>query len=366
MQINDFMQMIKKFTDQYFSVIRQHLPSPSAESCVGLDIGVRSCKAVELVRTKNGFKILNWVIEPIQNTDTLSCVKKVLEKIGNDPKEVYTAVSGQGTLIRFIKMPRMPITQLKESLHLEADKYFPFPVNDIYMDCQILDDDKVKDNKMAIMVAVAKKEIIKERLQLISTLGLQGNFVGLNAVALANAVTEFQKEAKQEAKLGEQKQAFAFIDIGETKTTVIIFRDRDPRFTREIAIGGKDLTQKIMGLLGGNAQEAEGLKSDPRDRSEEIFLACQPVFSSLISEIRLSFDYFSSEDGAQVSKIFLAGNTVHFVKMKDFFAQELEMDAEIWKPSVELEFSEQASSEKFFAQINQFPIALGLSVMRHD
>ena len=74
------------------------------------------------------------------------------------------------------------------------------------MDCQILDDDKVKDNKMAIMVAVAKKDIIKERLSFVSSLGLQNQFVGLNAVAISNAVIEFQGDDQQGHISGTEKE----------------------------------------------------------------------------------------------------------------------------------------------------------------
>jgi type IV pilus assembly protein PilM len=233
------------------------------------------------------------------------------------------------------------------------------------MDCQILDDDKVKDNKMAIMVAVAKKDIIKERLAFIASLGLQANFVGLNAIALANVVTEFQEDV-QDRIASEKKEAFAVIDMGETKTTVVIFREQTARFTREISIGGKDLTQKIMGLLGCHFQEAEEVKCKPGDRKDEIFATCQPVLSSLVSEIRLSFDYFTSEDGAKVSKTFLTGHGASLVGIRDFFVKELEMDVAQWKPSRALEFGEQVSAEAFFANINQLSVALGLAVIQHD
>ncbi len=366
MHIDDLKQTIQKMITQYFSVIKKYAPSHSLESSIGLDIGASRCKAVEVVRTQKGFKILHWVIEPIEKGDIASCVKRVLEKSGKECKEVYTAVSGQGTLIRFIKMPRMPVAQLKESLRLEADKYFPFPSSDIYMDCQILDDDKVKENKMAVMVAVAKKEIIKERLALVASLGLPGSCVGLNAIALANAVIELKQEGSKDPFLSDKKEAFAVIDIGEVKTTVVIFREYVARFTREISIGGKDLTQKMMGILGSHFEEAERVKCNPGNRGDEVFAACQPVLSSLASEIRLSFDYFSSEDGAKVSKVFLTGQSASLIHIKDFFAKELEIDTEEWKPSRELEFGEHVSAEAFFANINQLSVALGLAVSHDD
>lgn len=358
---------LQKLLDRYFAVIRKYAPSGPQESFVGLDIGARYCKAVELMRSKKGFKIVNWAVEPIQEKDATLAVRNVLKKISSESKDVFTGLSGQGTLIRFIKMPRMPITQLKDSLLIEADKYFPFPSSEIYIDCQIMDDNKIKDNKMSVLVAVAKKDVVKERLQLISNLGLQSNFIGIHAIAIANAVTEYQKDLKTATlSSDDKKEAVAILDLGETKTTVVIFRDGNPRFTREIAIGGKDFTQKIMGLLGIDFHAAEKAKCSTEAQREDVFKAFQPVFMNLVSEIRLSFDYFSSEDGSRVVKILLTGQGSRLAGIKDFLAKELEVQVQAWAPSLDLEFSEQMNKQEFLQQVDQFCVALGLALTKND
>ena len=49
--------MIQDFFNQYFSFVKRYLPSKPEQSSIGLDIGSRSCKAVETVRLKNGFYV---------------------------------------------------------------------------------------------------------------------------------------------------------------------------------------------------------------------------------------------------------------------------------------------------------------------
>ncbi|MCX5681400.1 MAG: pilus assembly protein PilM, partial [Candidatus Omnitrophica bacterium] len=224
------------------------------------------------------------------------------------------------------------------------------------------------------------KNIIDERLTLASALSLQTDVVGLDAMAISNAVTEFQ--GKNEDQLDNKgKEVFAILDVGELKITIVIFRNNVPHFTREISIGGRDCTQKIMDALNCSAQEAEEIKCHPGSRQAEVFAACQGIMQNLVSEIRLSLDYFSSEDSSgvkvladqlgaeessQVSKIFLTGDNANCLMAREFFAKELEVPAELWVPLAELEFADEALREKFFENINQLSVALGLAVTKND
>ncbi len=373
-----FVQLIQKFFSWYFPFVREHLPSRSQKPCVGLDIGSRFCKAVQLARTKNGFKLVSWVIEPIEGVDATPSIRKTLEKLGFQSKDVYTAVSGQGTLIRLIKMPRMLLEQIRESLSLEADKYFPFPANEIYIDCQIIDDKRIKDNKIPVLVAAAKKSIVNDRLSLLAKLSLQTEVVGLNAAAVANAVEKFHE--KENALAADKKaETFAILNMGESKTTIVIFRDNAARFTREIAIGGKHCTQRIAETLGCSPAEAEEIKRG--NREDEAFAICKEILQNLASEIRLSLDYFSSEDSLQikapgedlgpedsshVAKIFAIGDNASRLKARDFLSQQLEIPIELWMPRVNLEFDNEDAKKKFLENINRLTVALGLAVTEND
>ena len=91
----------------YFRVVKQFLPNEQEVSAVGLDIGTRECTLVELTRSGNTFKLVHWRIEPIHNGNIKSAIEKTLGQLDISSKSIYTSISGKGTLIRYIDMPKM-------------------------------------------------------------------------------------------------------------------------------------------------------------------------------------------------------------------------------------------------------------------
>ena len=114
----------------------------------------------------------------------------------------------------------MSLADLRNSFNIEADKYFPFARDQIYIDCYILDPlGKSKD--MAVMAAAAKKELIDKRIKLLTDLGLQVDFIGINPVALANVINVLGYGDKEEKNTG-----IALLDMGDSVSNLIILVNR--------------------------------------------------------------------------------------------------------------------------------------------
>jgi len=92
----------------------------------------------------------------VSQTDVKGAVTNCLAKANITTKLVNTSVSGQGIIIRYVLMPKMPLPEIKSSISLEADKYFPFPIDDVVMDCFILEE-RPQENKVFVLVAARKK-----------------------------------------------------------------------------------------------------------------------------------------------------------------------------------------------------------------
>lgn len=359
---------MNKFLETYFSFIKKTLPSQPEDPCVGLDIGATSCRVVEMILSPSLPKVKSWGIVPIENNNTLDAIKKLFSTAKIQTTRVYTALSGQGTLIRFIKMPRMPLDQLKDSLLLESDKYFPFSKDQIYMDCHILNEKNKKEGKMDVLVAVAKRDMVKQRLDLLRELGFQQNFIGINAVVLANAfdrlkVSSYERnqEEKKNLQLGT-----AIIDIGEVKTSLVILIEGRPRFNRDISFGGRDFTQKISSVMGLGLNEAEQIKKNPKQRFSDMQSVILPVLSGLVSEIRLSFDYFRSENQQDVKEIYIMGSSAKIPGIFDFLNKELEINAKPWQPLEAIELSSNVVSSDFSDHVGEMGVAMGLSLDTYD
>lgn len=347
---------MSQLLDTYLSLIKKMIPQSVVEPSIGLDIGIDSCKLVELERQGNSFVVLKWGVEPIENADTSSAIKKLLKRLNIESRTVRTAVFGKGTLIRFIEMPRMPLKDLRKSFDLEADKYFPFARDQIYTDAYILDP-RGTEKQMSVLVAAAKREIIHGRIELLTNLGLSADFIGVNALAIANVFAS-QKESPP--------VVLALLDIGEMVSNLIITVDGLPGFTRDIFVSGQELTRRISNALGISLQDAKKLKCNPQGRGQEILNICDSVLLNLISETKLSFDYFMTERNHSISKLFLTGGTSMLEGMNNFFAKNLDVKIERWNPTASLKLAEGASAQGMNEYAGRLGVALGLALSRYD
>lgn len=360
---------MNRLIDTYLSFIKSLIPEKKVDKpSAGLDIGTHSCKLVEIIPLEDSFAILNWAIEPIGEAGAAEAVKKLLSKSNIQVKNPATAVSGQGALLRYIDMPKMPLADLKKSIEIETDRYFPFVRNQVYSDCSILS--AAKEGKISVLVAAAKKDIIDQRIHLLLSLGLDVDFIGMNPIAIANVLRIMDQGKKTTGSSPsvkpEKPEAVAVLDLGDTISSVVIVKDNVPQFTRDIFIGGKELNKRISNVFGLSMPEAAVIKCNPQDKLEGILSACDFVLMNLVSEARLSLDYFFEETNTPISKLFLTGGTSLFPGVVDFFAKNLEMTVERWNPLASVKLLTGETNDEINKNANQLGVALGLALSRND
>jgi type IV pilus assembly protein PilM len=345
----------KKLFDQYLLLVNRLIPKPATPPFIGIDLGSSAIKAVELGQGAGGLEIRHWAIEPVTGNDTKSALKKIIEHLHFNNQLLACAVSGKGTLIRYVDLPRMSLEDLRKSYIFELDKYFPFDPKSIYTDCSILDPDS-KDKKMLVLMAAVKKEMVDERLKLFKELGFELNLVTINSIAIANA---FNRLGPKAASSGGAK---ALLDIGGSASCLLIFKGSSLRFARDIFVGSQEMTKKIANVLGIDAGKAEAIKRQPGEKLAQVIEACDMPINNLISEIRLSMDYFMTERNIQVDEFFLAGGGCLLKGIEGVFEKNLSVPVKIWDPLVSVRLNTPAASGDIKAYAAQFGVALGLGL----
>jgi type IV pilus assembly protein PilM len=170
---------------------------------------------------------------------------------------------------------------------------------------------------MLVLAVAIKKDYIQARIKSIEEAGLSVNLIDVDSLALTNMFMHANEKLKFLSQ--ENIKVVALVNIGATITNLSIIEEGLIHFSREILIGGKELTEKLSEMLNIDRQAAEELKCDPKDRLPEITPHLELIFTSLISEIRSSFDYYESQSNLPVDRIFLSGGTSLFVGLKDYF-----------------------------------------------
>lgn len=355
--------------DQYLRCVNRFFPQPYHFPVIGIDIGSSSIKALDMVFSAGTLHVRRWAIEPVLDKSIPHLLKEVARRMPWDEAVVISSFSGKGSMSRYVQMPRMSLEDLRKSMNFDMDKYFPFDPQTIYMDCAILDPEsktsgqggsavKGKDKKMFVLLAAVKKDMVEERLKLFKEAGLELDQITLNSIALANAFTHLA------SPLNAPGKAKAFIDIGASITTLLIFEGASVRFTRDIFIDAGSWTQQLDQTQGLDETKKEQLKSQPGERIEQVLDACETSINSLIMEIRLSIDYFMNENNILVDELFLSGGGALLKGIDSVFEKNLGLRVTMYKPlDAKVRFERPEASEGHTQpSVEQLAVALGLGV----
>lgn len=351
-----------RFLEKYFETIKKFIPEKTSDGAsVGIDIGVSNCKLVEVVKSGSEIELLTLAQAPIQKGDVKAAVSSILEKSKNPVTAPYTSVFGKGTLIRYIKMPRMSVDDLKSSFDVESDKYFPFASDQIYTDCFILDPNG-KEKQMSVLATAVRRELVDKRVELLQELGLEPSFIGINPIALCNALSILGFEGEDK----EKDSVVALLDLGDSVSNLNILVDRIPRFTRDIFIGGRDFTVRISNALGVSIEEAEKLKANPKGKTKEIASACESTVMNIIEELMLSLEFFSTEYNMSVKHLLITGGASLLKGISEIFEKHLEVKVTNWDPLASLKVSEGEADQKEKQNSLKYGVALGLALYDYD
>lgn len=301
------------------------------KSLLGVDIGTDSIKAVEL--TSNGGELVltgYGQVEVPQGADPADALSDLLKACRFQSKRCSSAVSGRSVIVRFLSMAEVPEDSLKSAIRLEADKYIPFDLDEVVMDCARLENGGEGGADMRVLLVAAKRDVIDNRYHLLRKAGLEPRLIDVDPFAVGNAF-ELVARTSNDASLGSRVSAL--IDVGASKTTVTVVKGHEPRFTREVYLGGEDFTGAVAKRLGVETGEAEHLKRSPGDRGEEVVAALAHSVDELANEIMLSLDYYEDrQDGEKVEDVYLSGGASRTPLLEETLERVFERKTSSWSP----------------------------------
>jgi type IV pilus assembly protein PilM len=344
-------------------------PSATKErfSC-GLDIGTQSIKCVKLKVNASATELVGFDLQESQ-LDPAEVLKKIKHAQGMDL--VNISFCGASTVIRYVNFLRMNKTELKGALKFEAQKHIPFSVEEVNLDAEILKDD-LPENKMLVLIAAIKKELIAQRIKVLENSGLRPNIIDIDSLALVNAfnfnypkpdILENKLENDGAASYSQSHKSICLLNIGSAITNVNILDNGLVRLSRDIHCGGANFTKKLMDIFELDFKAAEELKINPApDKADKLKAAVESVLANLASEIRTSFDYYESQNTANVVKIFLSGGASKIAGLKEMLGTCLGIPVESWDPFKQIKIADTVDAQKLNQYYGQFNVAVGLAL----
>ncbi len=255
---------------------------------------------------------------------------------------VVASLPEEQSFIRLIQLPKMKIEEAEAAVRYEAENNIPFPLEEVYLDYQIIPPLLNHLDHFDILIVATPRKIIDSYIACFREAGLIARALEVESIAIVRSM--ISGEIAEEPVL--------IIDLGETRTSFIIFSGRTIRFTSSTEISGKALTDAISRELGVGLQEAEILKKkyglSRKGEGGDVFGAMIPVLTDLKEQIH-SYMMFYREHashehrrlkdpsrGNDITKVLLTGGGAALKGLENYFALELKVSCEKANPWVNI------------------------------
>jgi type IV pilus assembly protein PilM len=281
----------------------------------GLDIGFSSLKVMQISQAdaSRELQIIGYGIadfDPALLNEGVIINPEILAKAANNlfknqikgeitTNRVVMGVPASRTYSRIIKLPKLEDKELAAAVQLEAEQYIPIPLDQLYLDYQVIRRTK---EEIELFAVAAPKKIVDSYFILAEMLGLEAVAMEttVNATSRLFTYTDFSHEPS------------ILIDFGSIAADITIY-DKAMVVTGTVSSGSDSFTASIAKKLGVTLQEAAIIKSkygvDPSKKQKEIVEAVKPQLEQLLREIRRMIRYYEERSGSdnKVSQVVTVG-----------------------------------------------------------
>jgi type IV pilus assembly protein PilM len=365
------------------------LVNPKIEA-IGLEIGTSAIKIVELKAglpptlralalrpTPPGTLQDGQVIEP---QAIAAEIKAGLAEAKIRNRYCVTAVANQSAITRIIQMPKMSLKDLDEAIKWEAERYIPFPIDEVVLDYDVLDniDELAEDAQMEVMIAAAQHEVVARLIDVkpfAALRALRGSLLGehLNKTTLSG--TNFTAEG----------EVGVVLEIGASNSTIALVRGERVLMNRNINVSGDDFTIAIQKAFGLDFNTAEEVKLNyatatiPTEDEEDlldfdvnreryspakIFDAIRAPLLDLTTEIRRSLEFYRVQSGdINVDRMYLSGGGSKLRGLADAIGDTLGFRVEMGDPWLATMFDESSFDAAYLrSTAAELAVPLGLAL----
>jgi len=328
-----------------------------------IDFGARSIKVVKLHKISDGYELDNYgamlspensiadgeILNPLAVTDVLI---ELLKESRIRDRKANIAITGQKVIVREIVLPLMEDKELIAGVMWEAPKYVPYDLDESIIDAEKVEEFVEKDgNKMMRVLLVASpKNTVYPYMEVLKKARIMPKIVDVISSANIRAFENYLSEKEE----GEKESLIIdiIISIGASSTILTLVEKSNIKFTRNILIGGSDITKAIATSLNISFKEAEKLKRDTEivlgpeakeekiNESEKIIIK---ILNQITKEVRKSLSYYKTQSQkVKYNKIILSGGSANIKNIDKFLGEQIEIPIIIGNPLEKIKIDESA------------------------
>jgi type IV pilus assembly protein PilM len=295
-------------------------------------------------------------------------------------RRVVVSLPESKSFLQVVRMPELRGSELRAAVVFEAENHIPLPLEKVYLDFERIEPAAADGvSGCEVLIAALPREPIDARLRAVVAAGLVPAAMELESQAVARAVLE----------PGIAKSRL-IIQIGDTKTNLVIHSNGSIRFTFSIPVSNRYFLEKILANAGTSIAEADNLKvkfgieefmrltergeenanyqdSRPAAEKRKIFEALIPGLVDFIQQVKKCVQYYQTHDNIQpadsIDKILICGSGANLKGIDEFIALKLGAPVERVLPRADVKLIESQFGQSAPRQdASAFCVAVGLAM----
>lgn len=342
---------------------------------LGLDISSTAVKLLELSLNGDRYRVESYAVEPlpqnavsernITDIDAVgNSVKKAVKRSGSKAKTAAVAVAGSAVITKVITMPASySEDDMEVQIQLEADQYIPFPLEEVYLDFQILGPSEKNPESVDVLLAASRSENVDGRVAALEVAGLSPKVVDIEAYCMESAFSLVDDQIAG----GAEGKTIAVVDVGATMTTLNVLHDQRIIYTREQVFGGRQLTEEIQRRYGLSFEEAGRAKREGGLPDNFVPEVLEPFKEAMAQQVSRSLQFFfSSSQYDRVDQIVLSGGSSSISEVNELIQAKIGTPTLVANPFTHMALAPKVSPQALSNDAPSMMIACGLAMRGFD
>lgn len=341
---------------------------------LGLDIGSSSAKICLLRESNRRYEIEavdreffpdDAIVDGsiLDRNGVAKCIRNLISRNKIRQKQCAIAISGYSVIVKRLRLSNMTDDELQDNIRWEVEQHIPYEFSEVVFDTVVLNRTPAQ-NSMDILLVASKRDVVNDYISVARDAGLDVKIVDVASFALQNMVETAYGESASNACIG-------VINIGASVTSMTMMIDGITSFTRDITIGGNQITEEIQKKLSITREEAENFKTGnisdgtsiiPREVEE---ITCQ-VSEKIANEIKRSLAFFYETSGrSRVDNLYLCGGVVKHKSTLNILEKTLGERITVADPFNSCSYNTKLYTSDSLSQLSlESAIAMGLALRR--
>lgn len=333
---------------------------------VGLDIGSKSIKIVELEKNGNSFVLRGSGVIGYsgKNIDTIedekelgqlaTIIRKLHKEAGISKREVHVSLPESKVFTRTVKFPMLTDQEIESAIKWEAEQYIPIPIEEAVVQSQIIErNEKSSPPEVIVLLIAVQQAYVEKYLKLVEMAGLNPTVFESELLAITRS-------------LSNENQVDIILDFGASATDLAVGRNTNLVFSRSIPIGGDALTRAVAQGIGVDLNQAEEYKKtyglNPNQLEGKVYQAIQPIVGNILNEIKKAIHFYQTEEKGELPKrIIFSGGSSGLPGLSASVIKELGLEFLMGNPFLKVSMPKEVSS-KIANYSPLYAIAAGLAM----